>query len=258
MPSFVKDIYFNFLKSYLKIEPSIKSFEDLLIFTRVSGLDFEFKINIKKLKKDKIKINNASSPILTSVNKIEIPKDNIKINTLEEQNLPVRITNLKAEFISIIRDYDLDILSELQVYNFSDFEMGINTVKTIKCPQIIDEIVEIFPYIKNFSSQKTLDMPIQIKPADKKDFTKTEFQQLKRQLANANKTTINNVDLSLIYPGFLPENYRTIKQDEETKALYCYFNENNACKKCSNYYLLMGFRIDTQVSLRALAILRKK
>ncbi len=260
MPSLIKNIYFYFLKSYLKIEPSINTCVDLLIFTQSNGVDFEFKVDINEFKKTKININIFSSPILTGVKYADVPKENIKIkiNDLEYQKPPIKIINLKDEFISIIRKYELNVFSSVKQCNFSEFPTILNTVEVEKYPQIIDEIVIISPYIKNVSSQKTLDIPIQIKPEDKKNFTKTEIEQLKRQLANANKTAINNVELYLIYPGFLPENYRTIQQDEETKVLYCYFNQDNACKKCSNYYLLMGARIDSLLPLRALAILRKK
>ncbi len=260
MPSLFKNIYLYFLKSNFKIEPAINTFVNLLIFSRTSRVDFDFKISIKKFKKNKIKINSFSSPIVTRVNYADIPKSHIKINVnnLENQKPPVKIINIKDKFISIIRKYDLNVFSSVKHCDFYEFETVLNNVEVIKYPQVIDEIVSISPYVKNVNSQMTLDIPIPIRPADKKSFTKTEIEQLKRQLANANKTTINNITLHLIYPGFLPENYRTIRQDEETNVLYCYFNEDYACKKCSNYYLLMGLHTTSLIPLRALAILRKK
>jgi len=277
----LKNSYFNFLAMLTSLKTSVHSYEISRFDIKIPVLNFI--INATKINK----LHNSYVLIRDLDMNYHIQTKSLDI----KHNLNVMFTSLyfktdlsviryiepvhtqlrwKTQDISIFltqRSYPLSLGVNIQCLNDSDIAVknkakieiiDYNDIKIHKKLRIIEEIIQIDPYVRNLSKKKLLKIPITKKPVYKAYFSSAEMNKFKEIYAKTAKINKEFIQISLIYDKFNLDNYSSIKQDSANQNLYCYPIEKQVELTQDNLsFLILGSRLDNKVTIKFLANLDK-
>lgn len=277
----LKGLYLNFLARLTNLQTSVHSYEISGFYTKIRELQFILNFTkINKLHDSYVLVRN-----LGINHNIQTKSLNINHNLdaiLKPLNFKTFLSVIryiepihtqlrwKAEDLSIIltqRYYPLTFGAKIQCLNNSDIAVqnkaklkiiDYNDIKIQKKLRIIEEIVQIDPYIRNWPRKNLLKIPITKKPVYKVYFSSDEIDKFKEIYAKNAKINKNLIQISLIYDKFNLDNYSSMKQNAEDQKLYCYLAEKqNELTQEDLSYLILGTRLDNKVTIKFLANLNK-
>ncbi|MFA6989787.1 MAG: hypothetical protein WC197_06940 [Candidatus Gastranaerophilaceae bacterium] len=261
----------NFLNYFLSplgvfFEQSIvinKIEQEKAFFHKLKKLEIEKEIKINKLRPQAVFVHNKN---LNQSAKEKCRKYPLNLNIVKIFNLSrIFIEKIKwfyksLKFQSIVRNHNVQIQKNSLVLNSENTnlftfskKLSPNDLMISRKLRITEEIVGIEPYIRKASLEKLISCPVTKTPVIKSEFSKNEIDFFREKLALQVKTVKFNINILNIYEKFVMGMFSSIKQDENSSKIFCYFDKkNNKISENDIYYLVIGVRKDNNQLVKTL------
>jgi hypothetical protein len=262
--SSLKNPYFSFLSLFVDYSPVVNKIEwENAYFHELKTLEISKQLKINKLKPQIVSIHNQNlnQSITEKCKKHELHPNIVKINNfieifIEKIQWFYRTINVQT----IVRNYNVKIQKNSVKLNFANLlfesfptKLSDRDLIISRKLRITSEIIALEPYTHKSHFERFINWPVLKTPVAKSEFSKNQTDFFREKLASQGKTNKFNINILNIYDKFALGLFASIKQDENTSNIICYFDKNN--KKISEdelYYLVIGVKKDSNQLLKSL------
>lgn len=220
-------------------------------FHKLKNLEIEQSVMVNTLKPQAVVVHDES---LHPALKEKCKKYPLNLNIVKIFNLTkIFLESIKwccktMNLQTVVRNYNVKIQK-----NALSLKLSPNDLVISRKLRITEEIIGLEPYTRKLSAKKLINYPVTKTPASKAEFSKNEIEFFREKLALQANTTKFNVNVLNIYEKFILGIFSSIKQDEKTSNIFCYFDpQNKQISENDLYYFVIGIRKDNNQLVKTL------
>jgi len=224
MIKFILKLYRSFLRIIFDLDIGVYAYKTPKIPTKkIENYKYDKPVRVKifpipKISPQRYKYQN---PSLKTYSPESLLSKLVLKNANKEFESHVKIKYENMDFLSICKNYNLNLSDELNICN-EPFILDVNSHKSLaeeiqisKTLRTVEELLELEPYTRKFSKREVAKIPVTKYPVRQERFTELQLENMKTKLAIQAKCKKYSIILDNIYDKIPQGMYSSIEINKD-------------------------------------------